>query len=185
LFGCNQTLKFDVVKLRALLTARVFAEESLMKRRVVRESTETPDSSEDSRLDTAVAIVELGDVAQQRQLMLMLESTNVDDVTNATTQIRRMLSIERDPPIDQVLALNVLPRLVQYTSCAEQYPKLALEALWAITNIARYLCAARGCLQFMYHSKPRAAARQRKRAPSSRPARCRRWSAHSLRLLKM
>jgi len=48
---------------------------------------------------------------------------------------RKLLSIERSPPIAQVIASGVVPRLVQFLMVVDN-PKLQYEACWAITNIA-------------------------------------------------
>jgi hypothetical protein len=48
---------------------------------------------------------------------------------------RKLLSIDRNPPIDDLINLNFLPILVQCLSY-DQYPELQFEAAWALTNIA-------------------------------------------------
>jgi hypothetical protein len=48
---------------------------------------------------------------------------------------RKILSIDRNPPIDNLINLNFLPILVQCLSY-DQYPELQFEAAWALTNIA-------------------------------------------------
>jgi importin subunit alpha-1 len=53
----------------------------------------------------------------------------------ATVQLRRILSIEKHPPIADVIKTGVVPRLVNFLAF-EQYPKLQYEAAWALTNIA-------------------------------------------------
>eukprot|EP01084_Bolivina_argentea_P291855 501667_1 len=49
--------------------------------------------------------------------------------------IRRLLSIEKNPPIQEVIASGVVPRLIQFLRC-HKYDALQFEAAWTITNIA-------------------------------------------------
>ena len=53
----------------------------------------------------------------------------------AVTQFRKLLSIERNPPIAEVIAAGAVPRLVQYCQCYDNAP-LLFEATWTLTNIS-------------------------------------------------
>ncbi|GAA0179642.1 transporter [Lithospermum erythrorhizon] len=98
-------------------------EESLLKKR--REGLLQPPSisQPDKKLESLPAMV-TGVWSADANLQL-----------EATTQFRKLLSIERNPPIEEVIQTGVVVRLVEFLA-RDDYPQLQFEAAWALTNIA-------------------------------------------------
>lgn len=57
------------------------------------------------------------------------------EVFQGTLLIRKILSVEKDPPYDAVTSSGVVPHLVNLLQRSD-YPQLQFESAWALTNIA-------------------------------------------------
>ncbi|GMH27829.1 hypothetical protein Nepgr_029672 [Nepenthes gracilis] len=58
-----------------------------------------------------------------------------DAQLEAITHFRKLLSIERSPPIEEVVQSGVVPRFVEFLG-RNDFPQIQFEAAWALTNIA-------------------------------------------------
>ena len=67
-------------------------------------------------------------------IMRILTTGNLEQQIQVVVQLREMLSIEKKPPIEEVIAGGFVPYLV--TLLTANHSKLSFEAAWALTNIA-------------------------------------------------
>merc|ERR1719436_1773542 len=74
-------------------------------------------------------------LAQMPNMVHALTSDDPEAVFNATQQFRKLLSIEQNPPIAEVINAGILPRFVQLLREVSR-PSLQFEAAWVLTNIA-------------------------------------------------
>lgn len=120
-------------------------DEQVMKRRMKQSST-AADAANDSEnvnnlnsLQTADKKLTAADIQDRLKnlpaLVTKLQSDNVPAALEAVTEFRRLLSIEKNPPIQQVIDSGIVPRLVQMLSFT-QHENVQFEAAWTLTNIA-------------------------------------------------
>ncbi|XP_015600486.1 importin subunit alpha-3 [Cephus cinctus] len=100
-------------------------EETLLKRRNV----PITDSTDEDDVEKTLSEVDL------QALVMKAGSSDPAVQLQAVQSARKLLSSDRNPPIDPLIRSGILPILVH---CLEQHnqPSLQFEAAWALTNIA-------------------------------------------------
>lgn len=101
-------------------------EETLQKRRNV----PIVDSTDEEEIDRSLSATNLDQLVQ--------EASIVDNPTiqlMAVQSARKLLSSDRNPPIDALISSGILPILVDCLNYHDK-PTLQFEAAWALTNIA-------------------------------------------------
>ncbi len=72
--------------------------------------------------------------SQADTFIQMIFSTNEEVILQGTRSIRKISSIESNPPIDKIVQSNIVPHLVKLLECENK--DIQLEAAWVLTNIA-------------------------------------------------
>ncbi|KAK0529240.1 Importin subunit alpha-1 [Tilletia horrida] len=114
-------------------------DENLAKRRnlqsgpgSVSDTSFTDDDDADDDIDDEISA--LGSDQALAKMVQAIHSNSVDEQLQATMSFRKLLSKEKNPPIDKVIECNVVDTFVQFLS--SPHAMLQFEAAWALTNIA-------------------------------------------------
>mmetsp|Transcript_15061 Transcript_15061/g.29690 ORF Transcript_15061/g.29690 Transcript_15061/m.29690 type:complete len:522 (+) Transcript_15061:56-1621(+) len=109
-------------------TRKLNREESLMKKRkekiLYNENTSGKSFSCEHSVDVEFIKLKEG-----------LISDNLKKKLNCTIEIRRFLSIQKNPPIEEVIKFGMIPIFLNFLKNNEE-PQLQFEAAWVLTNIA-------------------------------------------------
>lgn len=100
-------------------------EETILKRRNVPNADSVTD--EEDQLSSAINLKKLAEAAA--------DSSNADKQLAAVQAARKLLSSDKNPPINDLINSDILPILVD---CLKRHDQtmLQFEAAWALTNIA-------------------------------------------------
>uniref|UniRef100_A0A183BSF0 Importin subunit alpha n=1 Tax=Globodera pallida TaxID=36090 RepID=A0A183BSF0_GLOPA len=92
------------------------------------------DANEDASTSNASGVAVVYDRSNLQEIVVQAQSADPEVQMLAVTQARKLLSSDRNPPIDDLISSGILPILVNCLESANA--TLQFEAAWALTNIA-------------------------------------------------
>uniref|UniRef100_A0A8C3I9L4 Importin subunit alpha n=1 Tax=Chrysemys picta bellii TaxID=8478 RepID=A0A8C3I9L4_CHRPI len=104
-------------------------DEQILKRRNISFSSMGESLSPEQEKKNAVSTLSLEEIVQA------VNGNNPELHLKATQTARRMLSRQRNPPLNQIIEAGIIPKLVEFLSRNDNVT-LQFEAAWALTNIA-------------------------------------------------
>jgi importin subunit alpha-1 len=111
-------------------------EQLARRRRMQDDDLAAPAASTPAAASTTATVQPVGiDISLLPQLMQGIVTGDMGTKFQACQQIRKLLSIEKTPPIQPVIDIGMVPYLVQFIQ-QDAMPDLQFEAAWALTNIA-------------------------------------------------
>lgn len=105
-------------------------DEQILKKRNVTDLSISP--LKENNQQTPIPLIPLEEITK---ILLPHETQSENKVFQATQSTRRLLSREKNPPIDSVIKAGLVARLVELLKF-ETNSSIQFEAAWAITNIA-------------------------------------------------
>lgn len=104
-------------------------DEALLKKRNIHTEDEGNDPPVDLITDDRFSASDLNAV------VIAAMSPNVEEKLAAIRYARKLLSTDKNPPIDEIIEVGMLPIMVQALALDDS-PAIQFEAAWALTNIA-------------------------------------------------
>ncbi|XP_050087714.1 importin subunit alpha [Anopheles aquasalis] len=103
-------------------------DDQLLKRRNITEDDGPTSPLQENNAQSPVTL-------KYEEIMQYIRSGEPNKEFAAVQAARKMLSREKNPPIDKIIGLGMVPICVKYLEASDR-PALQFEAAWALTNIA-------------------------------------------------